>query len=264
MRAPTRSRGTRATSSSARRWSDWPISGSPRRGCGCSCHNTIPHGRGLGSSSAAIVAGLLAASALAGPSAGPRLAAAARQRDRGPSGQRGRRDLRGVRAGVRGPQRCGGGCRSGRPVGRRRGASSRHAGADPGRPGTAAGHGAARRRRGQLPVGPPCWSTPWRTTPGCCSTEPVTGCTRVTAQPAMPRSYELVNPLRGTGVRRGDQRGRADACWCSGPRRSWLDRWTSRCAGFPPPSGRASGGAGGTLTRRRRLSERFAELRYGG
>ncbi len=30
------------------------------------CHNTIPHGRGLGSSSAAIVAGLLAASSLAG------------------------------------------------------------------------------------------------------------------------------------------------------------------------------------------------------
>ena len=30
------------------------------------CHNTIPHGRGLGSSSAAIVAGLLAAAALAG------------------------------------------------------------------------------------------------------------------------------------------------------------------------------------------------------
>jgi len=31
-----------------------------------SCHNTIPHGRGLGSSSAAIVAGLLGAAALAG------------------------------------------------------------------------------------------------------------------------------------------------------------------------------------------------------
>lgn len=31
------------------------------------CHNTIPHGRGLGSSSAAIVAGLLAAAALVGP-----------------------------------------------------------------------------------------------------------------------------------------------------------------------------------------------------
>jgi homoserine kinase len=35
-------------------------------GLGLDCHNTIPHGRGLGSSAAAIVAGLLAARALAG------------------------------------------------------------------------------------------------------------------------------------------------------------------------------------------------------
>ncbi len=35
-------------------------------GLGLSCHNTIPHGRGLGSSSAAIVAGLVAAAGLAG------------------------------------------------------------------------------------------------------------------------------------------------------------------------------------------------------
>lgn len=35
------------------------------------CHNTIPHGRGLGSSSAAIVAGLLAARALAGRAPDP-------------------------------------------------------------------------------------------------------------------------------------------------------------------------------------------------
>ena len=35
-------------------------------GLGLTCHNTIPHGRGLGSSSAAIVAGLVAARALAG------------------------------------------------------------------------------------------------------------------------------------------------------------------------------------------------------
>jgi homoserine kinase len=36
-----------------------------------SCHNTIPHGRGLGSSSAAIVAGLFAARSLAGRPADP-------------------------------------------------------------------------------------------------------------------------------------------------------------------------------------------------
>lgn len=37
-----------------------------------SCHNTIPHGRGLGSSAAAIVAGLLAAEGLAGHQHDPR------------------------------------------------------------------------------------------------------------------------------------------------------------------------------------------------
>ena len=36
-----------------------------------SCHNTIPHGRGLGSSSAAIVSGLIAAAGLAGQSPDP-------------------------------------------------------------------------------------------------------------------------------------------------------------------------------------------------
>lgn len=40
-------------------------------GLGLRCHNTIPHGRGLGSSSAAIVAGLLAARALAGRAPDP-------------------------------------------------------------------------------------------------------------------------------------------------------------------------------------------------
>ena len=35
------------------------------------CHNTIPHGRGLGSSSAAIVGGLIAAAGLAGEEPGP-------------------------------------------------------------------------------------------------------------------------------------------------------------------------------------------------
>lgn len=40
--------------------------GEPVTGLGLSCHNTIPHGRGLGSSSAAIVAGLVGARGLAG------------------------------------------------------------------------------------------------------------------------------------------------------------------------------------------------------
>ena len=64
-------------------------------------HNTLPHGRGLGSSSAAIVAGLLAACGLAEMEPDPRLGPAARQRDRGSSRQRRSRDLRRIRAGVR-------------------------------------------------------------------------------------------------------------------------------------------------------------------
>ena len=52
------------------------IGGQPP-GLGLRCLNRIPHGRGLGSSAAAIVAGLLAARALAGPDAAGRLAGSA-------------------------------------------------------------------------------------------------------------------------------------------------------------------------------------------
>ena len=45
------------------------VTGSQPPGIGLRCVNRIPHGRGLGSSAAAIVAGILAARALAG--AGP-------------------------------------------------------------------------------------------------------------------------------------------------------------------------------------------------
>jgi homoserine kinase len=45
--------------------------GQPVSGLRLRCHNTIPHGRGLGSSSAAIVAGLLGARALAGAAPDP-------------------------------------------------------------------------------------------------------------------------------------------------------------------------------------------------
>ena len=49
----------------------WPTSACRRPAFGCDAHNTLPHGRGLGSSSAAIVAGLLAARGLAGPEPDP-------------------------------------------------------------------------------------------------------------------------------------------------------------------------------------------------
>jgi homoserine kinase len=45
------------------------VTGGQPPGLGLRCLNRIPHGRGLGSSAAAIVAGILAARALAGPGA---------------------------------------------------------------------------------------------------------------------------------------------------------------------------------------------------
>ena len=68
-----------------------------------SCHNTIPHGRGLGSSAAAIVAGLVAAAGLAETDPEPGVVAAPRERDRRPSRQRGGSHPRRLRARVRGP-----------------------------------------------------------------------------------------------------------------------------------------------------------------
>src|SRR6202050_3965724 len=46
------------------------VTGSQPPGIGLRCVNRIPHGRGLGSSAAAVVAGILAARALSGPTAG--------------------------------------------------------------------------------------------------------------------------------------------------------------------------------------------------
>ncbi len=46
------------------------VTGSQPPGIGLRCVNRIPHGRGLGSSAAAVVAGILAARALSGPGAG--------------------------------------------------------------------------------------------------------------------------------------------------------------------------------------------------
>jgi homoserine kinase len=52
------------------------VTGGQPPGIGLRCLNRIPHGRGLGSSAAAIVAGILAARALSGPAAGALPAAA--------------------------------------------------------------------------------------------------------------------------------------------------------------------------------------------
>ena len=74
-------------------WATFEVLGSPPAGVELTCRNRIPQARGLGSSSAAIVAGVLLARALVVDGA-ERLsdadAAEAGGRDRGPSGQRGR------------------------------------------------------------------------------------------------------------------------------------------------------------------------------
>ena len=61
-RAPRRARDARAR---------WTRSASRTRRSRCTCTNTIPHGRGLGSSAAAVVAGLLAGRALVADGVGP-------------------------------------------------------------------------------------------------------------------------------------------------------------------------------------------------
>ena len=63
-RAPTRCRRENGTWSSGRCAPRSTSSAGSRAGSPCVCANRIPHGRGLGSSAAAIVAGILAARAL--------------------------------------------------------------------------------------------------------------------------------------------------------------------------------------------------------
>ena len=177
----------------------WPTSGSSVTGLRLRCHNTIPHGRGLGSSSAAIVAGLVAAAGLAGEPPDPELAAAARHRDRGASRQRGGGDLRRVRAGVRGPG-----------IGRRwpRAGSTRRSAPRSSFPGTRWSTNAAR---GLLPGRCRMWMP--RPTPGRAAllVHALAGdpdrlydatqdwLHQGYREPAMPRSYELVKSLRGQG-----------------------------------------------------------------
>ena len=148
------------------------------------CHGTIPHGRGLGSSSAAIVAGLLAARGLVH---GPREETAATRRwtlqhaaaieghpDNVAAAVHGGFVLAwtGARRG-RGRRQPGAPRRRARPV-----FVAVDAGGDQGRPRPAAPVGPAPRRRRATPAGPPCWCTRWPPTPTTCWPGPPTGCTR--------------------------------------------------------------------------------------
>ena len=145
------------------------------------CDNLIPHGRGLGSSSAAIVAGVSLARALVrggslviDDEALFRLAAEIEGHPDNVapafyggfviSGMRGRRILRGQ------DQR--------RPAGVGRGVRAAHAGRDDGGPSAAPGRRRARRRRCQLGSYGACWSPPSRASPNSSCARLGTTCTR--------------------------------------------------------------------------------------
>ena len=137
------------------------------------------------------------------------LGAAARQRHRGPSGQRRGRDLRRVRAGVRGPD--------GVPWPSEAGCIRTIGAAvfiPDGSVETAAARGLLPERSRTstpppTPAGPPCWCTRWPTTPIGCGTPRGTGCTSTTGNRPCRGRTQLVTALRAAGFRRGDQRGRA-------------------------------------------------------
>ena len=170
------------------------------------CRNAVPHGRGLGSSSAAIVGGLALARALV-VAGGERLDDAglfdAGGRDRGSPGQRGsgclRRLHRRLRAGGRLSAPCGwrstprwsSSPRSRRPAG------------DRGRPGAAAGRWSRTRTRRTTPVGRRCSSPRSTGRP-----ERAAGGHRGPAAPELPGGGDAGVARRRRGAARGRGCGR--------------------------------------------------------
>ena len=148
------------------------------------CRNTIPHGRGLGSSPRQ--------SSLAwwlqrtGPdTGGAGLAPRARECHRGSSRQCGCGGLWRLRPGVPGPDRVtvaqghvDASIGAALFIPRRRGEMRRPAICSPDR-----AHTSMQRR---TPAERLCWSTPWRLNRTCSTTPPATGCTRDIAEPRCP------------------------------------------------------------------------------
>ena len=145
------------------------------------CHNTIPHGRGLGSSSAAIVGGLVAAAGLAGEEPDPDWLLRHAYAIEGHPDNVAAAIYGGFVLAYEGRDGIAVASEPDRAIDRRRGVHPRARGADPRGPRAAAGDGAARGRRGELRPQLPCWSTPWPTTRTGSTTRPATGCTRATA-----------------------------------------------------------------------------------
>ena len=194
------------------------LMGAQPPGLRLSCRNVIPHARGLGSSSAAIVAGVVLARGLV--AGGQLLASDEALFDLAA-------DLEGHPDNVA-PAFYGGFVISGRENdhwyavragvdprisdGRLRAA---HAGRDHDRARPAARRRCRTPTRPPTPDGPPCSSPPSPASPSTCWPPPATGCTRTSASPPCPRRWPSCAPARrrhpGRGVRsRADGAGLRD------------------------------------------------------
>ena len=211
-RAPPTYRATRRTWWSGRCTLAFDEMGERPPGLRLTCTNAIPHARGLGSSSAAIVGGHRP-----GPRPGRGRHAAARRRRRVPARRPARgpprqrrprlvRRLRGQRP--RRPGRLLGRPVLRRPAGLGRRASCRRRGCRPRRPAGCCPRRCRTPTPRPTPVGPRCWSPHSRDAPSTCCSPPATCSTRTT----------------------GGRRCRP------------ASTWSRRCApAGPPPSSRAPG-----------------------
>ncbi len=175
--------------------------GAPQSGLRLRCHNTIPHGRGMGSSAAAVVAGILAArmlisepEALYNTRAFKIASAFEGHPDNAAPAILGGATVCWV--GADGPHATELAAAPGRRAGRARAARAAGHGD---RPAGAARHGAARRRRVHRGPLRRCWCRRCATGRSCCWPRPRSGCTRSTGRTSCRRPGRLVRALRDAG-----------------------------------------------------------------
>ena len=172
-------------------------------GCGCAAATSIPHARGLGSSSAAIVGGHRA-----GPRAGRPAARAARRRRRlparrrhgGPPRQRRARRVRRVGDLAAATTTAFYAVRAGRSADRRGRLRAARPGLDRDRPRAAPGDGPARGRGRQRRAGRAARRRARRRLPSSCCARTRDLLHQDYRRPAMPASLALVDALRADGV----------------------------------------------------------------
>ena len=202
-RVPTTSRATRRTWWSGR-CTGLRRDGGAAPGAPAHLHNAIPHARGLGSSSAAIVGGIaLARGLVAGGTllldddAAFRLAARLEGHPDNVAPGLVRR-LRGERARRR--RRLLGGPVLGRPAGLGASRSCRRRGSRPRRPGGCCRPRCPTPTPRPTPVGPRCWSRPSPGGPSTCFLATRDLLHQDYRRPAMPASLDLVEALRAGGI----------------------------------------------------------------